>query len=150
MSEALVWHLIRDNNCFLVKRHRTARDGAIQFSKEPGNLMNVNSFKYSGIANEKTIDISSAMVAKAKGKGSAAAVILSTKTGKTLNKPKASVSKEVLKKNKDAIKKVADFSSYRGDLAAAAKTRYNKLFKDAQTRRGLGKKARKQTARGSR
>ena len=57
MSEALVWHLIRDNNSFLVKRGRENRTGAIQFSKEPGNLLNVNSFKYSGIANEKVIDI---------------------------------------------------------------------------------------------
>ena len=59
MSEALVWHLIRDNNSFLVKRERTSRRGAVQFSSEPGNLLNVNSFKYSGVANNATIDISS-------------------------------------------------------------------------------------------
>ena len=59
MSDALVWHLIRDNNAFLVKRERTSRRGAVQFSKEPGNLLNVNCFKYSGIANGSTIDISS-------------------------------------------------------------------------------------------
>lgn len=58
MSEALIWHLIRDNHSFLVKRGNTRRDGSVQFSKEPGNLLNVNSFKYSGIANHKTIDIS--------------------------------------------------------------------------------------------
>ena len=62
MSDALVWSLIRDNNSFLVKRGRTDRNGAVQFSKEPGNLLNVNSFKYSGIANSKTVDISSDIV----------------------------------------------------------------------------------------
>ena len=57
MSEALVWHLIRDNNSFLHKRGRTNRAGSVQFSSEPGNLMNVNTFKFSGIANNKTIDL---------------------------------------------------------------------------------------------
>ena len=59
MSGSLVWYLIRDNNSFLVKRGRTARDGSVQFSSEKGNLMSVNTWKYSGLANEKTIDVSS-------------------------------------------------------------------------------------------
>ena len=58
MSDALVWELIKDNNSFLVKRGRDARIGPVQFSKEPGNLLGVNSFKYSGIANSKSIDLS--------------------------------------------------------------------------------------------
>ena len=58
MSESLIWHLIRDNNSFLVKRGNTRRDGSVQFSSEPGNLLNVNTFKYSGIANQRTIDLS--------------------------------------------------------------------------------------------
>jgi large subunit ribosomal protein L28e len=58
MSESLVWMLIKNNNAFLQKRGRTARSGAVQFSSERGNLMNVNSFKYSGLANSKAIDIS--------------------------------------------------------------------------------------------
>lgn len=58
MAEALVWHLIRDNNSFLVKRGRTRRAGEIQLSSEPGNLLNVNTFKYSGIANSRTVTLS--------------------------------------------------------------------------------------------
>ena len=154
MSEALVWHLIRDNNSFLVKRGRTNRDGAVQFSKEPGNVLNVNAFKYSGIANEKALDVTTVLVDKTKkpdGK-KAPAVALNKKTGKSLNKPKAAVEKVVLKKKADALKALADLSAsgFRSDLAAAAKIRYLKLFKDAQIRRGAGKKARKQTARDSR
>ncbi len=57
MSDSLVWHLIRDNNSFIVKRGRKNRVGAVQFSKEPGNLMAANSFKWSGLANSKTIDV---------------------------------------------------------------------------------------------
>jgi len=56
-SESLIWNLIRDSNSFLVKRGNTKRDGAVQFSCEPGNLMGVHSFKYSGIANKKTVDL---------------------------------------------------------------------------------------------
>ena len=41
-----------------MKRGNTRRDGSVQFSSEPGNLLNVNTFKYSGIANQRTIDLS--------------------------------------------------------------------------------------------
>jgi large subunit ribosomal protein L28e len=58
MTDALVWELVKNNNAFLVKRNRTSRDGAVQFSSEPGNLLNVNSFKYSGLANSKAVDVS--------------------------------------------------------------------------------------------
>ncbi|CAG8727680.1 10804_t:CDS:2, partial [Acaulospora morrowiae] len=54
MSADLIWAIVRDNNSFLVKRN-----GA-QFTFEPNNLTNLNSFKYSGLANKKTIGISSA------------------------------------------------------------------------------------------
>lgn len=59
MSQTLIWHLIRDNNSFLVKRERTSRAGAVRFSSEPGNLLNAHSFKYSGLANNRAVDISS-------------------------------------------------------------------------------------------
>lgn len=59
MSSALIWHLVRDNNSFLVKRERTSRAGSVQFSSEPGNVLSVNTYKYSGLANEKSIDVTS-------------------------------------------------------------------------------------------
>ncbi len=60
MSADLIWQLVRENNSFLVKRGRTSRLGAVQFSKEPGNLMNVHSFKYSGIATSRPVILTSA------------------------------------------------------------------------------------------
>ncbi len=57
MADALVWQLVKDNNAFLVKRGRTSRDGAVQFSRETGNLLGVNSFKYSGLANSKAVGL---------------------------------------------------------------------------------------------
>ncbi|KAH7908172.1 ribosomal protein L28e [Hygrophoropsis aurantiaca] len=53
MSTDLQWLLIRKQNSFLVKR---VREGPV-FSSEPGNLRNLHSHKYSGLANAKTIDI---------------------------------------------------------------------------------------------
>jgi large subunit ribosomal protein L28e len=53
MSTDLQWLLIRKNNSYLVKR---TAEGPI-FSKEPGNLVNIHSQKYSGLANARTIDV---------------------------------------------------------------------------------------------
>jgi len=53
MSTDLQWLLLRKNNSFIVKR---VPEGPI-FSREPGNLTNLHSHKYSGLANTKTIDI---------------------------------------------------------------------------------------------
>eukprot|EP00953_Heterococcus_sp_UTEX-ZZ885_P016722 9384-Heterococcus_DN1.PRE.2 len=36
------------------------RSGAVAFSSEPGNLMNLHSYKYSGLANSKTVHIGQA------------------------------------------------------------------------------------------
>ncbi|KAI4523245.1 ribosomal L28e/Mak16 [Schizophyllum commune] len=54
MSNDLEWLLIRKYNSFIVKK---VPEGPI-FSKEPGNLTNVHSYKYSGLANSKAIDVS--------------------------------------------------------------------------------------------
>ncbi|KIM69904.1 hypothetical protein SCLCIDRAFT_1207145 [Scleroderma citrinum Foug A] len=53
MSSDLQWLLLRNNNSFMVKRGPEGRS----FSTEPGNLRNLHSFKFSGLANTKTIDI---------------------------------------------------------------------------------------------
>jgi len=54
MSSDLQWLLLRNNNSFMVKR---VPEGPV-FSREPGNLTNLHSYKYSGLANAKTVDIS--------------------------------------------------------------------------------------------
>merc|ERR1719482_1093642 len=50
-SSDLLWQITRNNSSFLVKRN------GLQMSSEPGNLMNKNSFKFSGIANHETVDV---------------------------------------------------------------------------------------------
>jgi len=53
MSHDLQWLLLRKNNSFMVKR---VREGPV-FSKEPGNLRNIHSAKFSGLVNQKTIHV---------------------------------------------------------------------------------------------
>ncbi|KAI0721193.1 ribosomal L28e/Mak16 [Fomitopsis betulina] len=53
MSNDLQWLLLRKNSSFIVKR---VVEGPV-FSKEPANLTNVHSWKYSGLANTKTIEV---------------------------------------------------------------------------------------------
>ncbi|KAF8529376.1 ribosomal L28e protein family-domain-containing protein [Gautieria morchelliformis] len=53
MSADLQWLLLRKNNSYMVD---CVREGPV-FSREPGNLRNVHSHKYSGVANAKTIAI---------------------------------------------------------------------------------------------
>ena len=43
----LIWEMVKKNNCFLVKEFGRGNAG-VQFSKEPNNLFNLNSYKYSG------------------------------------------------------------------------------------------------------
>merc|ERR1712006_15714 len=50
-SSDLLWALTKKNNAFLGKRN------GLQLSSEPGNIMNKNSFKYSGLANLESVDV---------------------------------------------------------------------------------------------
>ena len=138
MSDALVWHLIRDNNSFLHKRGRTARSGSVQFSCEAGNLLNVNTFKYSGLANSKTVDLKFATDDKKRGR-----VVLTKKNTKKANHPaKASAVTPFTKHTAHCQKSVAATATskyYRADLASAATSRLNKLKKIVKIHAGLAK-----------
>ncbi|KAJ6541594.1 ribosomal L28e protein family-domain-containing protein [Mycena capillaripes] len=54
MSTDLQWLLVRKNNSFIVKRDASV--GQL-FSRESGNLRNLHSQKFSGLANTKTVHI---------------------------------------------------------------------------------------------
>jgi large subunit ribosomal protein L28e len=47
VPDSLVWELVRKNNSFLVKQFGNS-NAKVQFSKEPNNLYNVHSYKFSG------------------------------------------------------------------------------------------------------
>ncbi|KAI8846070.1 ribosomal L28e/Mak16 [Chytridium lagenaria] len=108
MSSDLIWLLTRNNSSFLVKR------SGVQFSREAGNLTNLNSFKYSGIANPKTVDVSAA--AKGVTVSLKKKTVVATKPGRSIQK--ATIAKPgartVVKSVRNLVK------SYRPDLQKAA------------------------------
>ncbi|KAJ5755303.1 60S ribosomal protein L28 [Penicillium manginii] len=54
VSNELVWQITRNQNSYLVRRNT---GGGSQFSRDPLNLVNKHSFKYSGFANTKAIGV---------------------------------------------------------------------------------------------
>ena len=51
--------LVKKQNCFQQKRNgNTKRSGSIVLSAEPGNLKNLNSYKFSGLINSKAVKMS--------------------------------------------------------------------------------------------
>ena len=52
-TQDLQWLIVRKNNSFLVKQKGLGR----VFSREPGNLKSLHSYKCSGIINDKSVGI---------------------------------------------------------------------------------------------
>jgi len=107
----------------------------MRFSVEPGNLNSVSSYKYSGLANTKTIDISSTasntalLVTRNPTKADG-----SLKTGYSkipINKPFARVVKTICNQTSDKY--------YRADLKSAALAKYSVLYKANRVAKGVKK-----------
>ncbi|CAN0236205.1 unnamed protein product [Pylaiella littoralis] len=136
VSNDLVWSLVRSNTCFLYKRNgQTKRSGKVVLTSEPNNLTNVNSYKYSGLANSKAVGIE--FDEDKKGRPCASMTLKSSKNG---NKPKKSVGKSLLKKTfpsvSQAIKKQTGGTNYRPDLQHAALVRWSKVHRALRVQKG--------------
>ncbi|KAF9567733.1 ribosomal protein L28e [Agrocybe pediades] len=139
MSSDLQWLLLRKNNSFIVNR---VPEGPV-FSKEPGNLRNLNSFKYSGLANSKTIDVQekagSIKIVTRKVKASPHAVASAYAT--TSVRPRSGGRRAL------GIAAATAKRSYRPDLRTAALARVSALIaaqqekKAAPAKKVRGKKA---------
>ncbi|ORZ01466.1 ribosomal L28e protein family-domain-containing protein [Syncephalastrum racemosum] len=119
MSSELVWSLVKNNNSFLVKRNN------VQFSREAGNLTNLNTFKFSGIAQPKTVSIQAAP------KG---VQVVTQRTKKQLAPGKANVTTVINNTRRKTAKSVAQLvarNGYRSDLRQAALARASRV-KDTQ------------------
>lgn len=151
-SNELIWQLVKNNNSFLVKRN------GVQFSREryvldrehlslfltfSYNLRNRNSFKYSGLANNSAVDISSA-------EGNKVAFNLKKSGVLAQNQPASQPTNGVLAKDyrRGAKAVKSSLSTYRPDLTADALARFNQL-KKATTRPASGpaKKQRRRNAK---
>eukprot|EP00192_Tetraselmis_astigmatica_P025336 CAMPEP_0117678064 /NCGR_PEP_ID=MMETSP0804-20121206/17078_1 /TAXON_ID=1074897 /ORGANISM="Tetraselmis astigmatica, Strain CCMP880" /LENGTH=131 /DNA_ID=CAMNT_0005487387 /DNA_START=62 /DNA_END=457 /DNA_ORIENTATION=+ len=108
VSDQLVWELVKGNNAFLRKNLH----GRI-FSKEPSNLFGKHSYKYSGIANSKCLDVTPS---------DGAVVLTKSKPTKGKGKPVNGVAKTTMKKDMRRMAKAVskEVEGFRPDLKQAA------------------------------
>ncbi|KAL3685105.1 hypothetical protein R1sor_003127 [Riccia sorocarpa] len=135
-SPDLLWQLIKRNNSFLVKQNGNG-NRSVQFSSEKNNLYNKNSFKYSGLANRKTVSIQPA--------GEGLAVVLATTKTKKGNKPAEIVNRSVLRRDvrkmaRAVVNQVSE-NGYRPDLKTAALARLSSVHKSLRAAKSGIKKS---------
>ncbi|KAM0705395.1 hypothetical protein Q7P35_008185 [Cladosporium inversicolor] len=117
LSSDLVWQIARTNNSFLTKRKGA---GGVQLSRDPLNLTNKHSRKWSGFANEQAIGINA---------DSPNTIGLTTKLPSRANKPAKSQQTSSFSANtpgRKIYKSVVNTTAkrgYRSDLRAAAVAR---------------------------
>eukprot|EP00967_Tisochrysis_lutea_P140689 scaffold257446_cov36-Tisochrysis_lutea.AAC.2 len=124
-----MWPIVRETSCFAIKRKVNGRSGmgkaGPRFTTEPNNITGINSFKYSGIVNAKTVGLSQAE------KG----VVLTKKSRKPtrLNKPNNLYNNISLTKDfrrvANAIVKETQANYYRPDLTKAALAKWSLIHK---------------------
>merc|ERR1712198_647913 len=122
MSAELCWSIIRKNSCFLKKSH------GLTLSKEPNNLTGINSFKYNGLVNRKTVGVDAAPT----GKG----VVLAIRKTKGGRCPGKALSKSTVQGSRHAIKTIRntlDANGYRKDLTKAAVKKACALIRSQNT-----------------
>merc|ERR1712003_516855 len=122
MSAELCWSIIRKNSCFLKKSH------GLTLSKEPNNLTGINSFKYNGLVNRKTVGVDAAPT----GKG----VVLAIRKTKGGRCPAKALSKSTVQGSRHAIKTIRntlDANGYRKDLTKAAVKKACALIRSQNT-----------------
>ena len=122
MSAELCWSIIRKNSCFLKKSH------GLTLSSEPNNVAGVNSFKFNGLVNKKTVGIEAAP----SGKG----VVLSIRKTKGSRCPAKALSKTTLQGSRHTIKTIQNTlnaNGYRKDLTKSAVKKACALIRSQNT-----------------
>ncbi|PKU62641.1 60S ribosomal protein L28-2 [Dendrobium catenatum] len=146
VPDALIWEIVKKNNAFLLKQFGNG-SAMVQFSKEKNNLYNVHSFKFSGLANKKTVSIQPA--------GKDLSVVLATTKKKKQNKPISLSHRSIMKREFRKVAKavisqfyplfcqVAD-NHYRPDLKKAALARLSAVRRSLQVAKSGPKKRNRQ------
>merc|ERR1712226_191850 len=122
MSSELCWMITRKNSSFLVKSH------GLTLTKEANNLTGINSFKYNGLVNKKTVGVDAAPSGKV--------VVLSLRKTKGKNCPAKAISKTTLQGSRHTIKTIQNTLSangYRKDLTDAAVRRACAIIRSQNT-----------------
>eukprot|EP00310_Coccolithus_braarudii_P012841 CAMPEP_0183338938 /NCGR_PEP_ID=MMETSP0164_2-20130417/6051_1 /TAXON_ID=221442 /ORGANISM="Coccolithus pelagicus ssp braarudi, Strain PLY182g" /LENGTH=140 /DNA_ID=CAMNT_0025508865 /DNA_START=123 /DNA_END=545 /DNA_ORIENTATION=- len=129
VSPDLLWPIVRDTSCFLQKRKQSGRSqmgkAGARMTTEPNNLTGINSFKYSGLANAKTVDLIPA-------EGGVTLVTKSRKSDR-VSKPKKMMNKVTLSKDFRRVAKIivkeTTENFYRADLNKAALAKWSLIYK---------------------
>jgi len=148
LSPDVVWFNVRKNNSFAVKRNKT------NFTSEPNNLMNRNTYKYSGLANRRTVDIvavdesstASGAAAESKSKRESqarATLVLKRKWLSLGRKPTKAYHKVSLRRDfrrvARTIKNELQGKHYRPDLLRAALARWTKIYQTVKLTNAIKK-----------
>ncbi|MED6136636.1 60S ribosomal protein L28-2 [Stylosanthes scabra] len=130
----LVWEIVKKNNCFLVKEFGRGTQ-SVEFSREPNNLYNLNSFKYS-------------VVLYCWPAGKDQGVLLATTKTKKQNKPSAHLHKSLMKKEfsrmAKAVQNQVTKNHYRPDLTNAALARLSAVNRSIRVAKSGVKKRNRQ------
>jgi len=137
MSSDLIWQCIKKHNSKIV----TSKNASLYLSSERGNLTNQHSYKYSGLANAKSIDI------QADGKRG---VILATPATGSMARRRPATMYNSRKLGSNNGRKLAKSVSaqtaasyYRRDLEKAALARVTRIAKSQNPLIGGVKKAKR-------
>ena len=132
VSDQLIWGCVNNWTAAQRKQRGGGHQRTSRFSAEKGNLKNVSSYKYSGFANSKALDISLDDDNKK--------VTLAVKTKKNATKPSKQFASTPLNKgfrrtvNTIETQGVTNF--YRADLRSAALARWTALNRAAKVEKG--------------
>ena len=125
VSPQLIWSLIKDNNSFLVKSN------GVTFSKEPNNVANLNSYKFSALAQPKSISVQPG----AGNKG----VVVTVQKKNALNTPSKRLSKTYIKNagTRRIAKTVLGLTKvgYRADLEKYALARVSAIVESQKPKK---------------
>ena len=144
--DSLVWELVKDNTCFMKKRNgRTKRSGAVRFSVEKGNLKNLSQFKYSGLANSKSVDV---VCTEEHG-----AELITKTASKAHSYPKKGFATTPINKHFARVAKVVEGQTagnfYRRDLKDAALGKWTKVYEANRRAKNVTKSIPVKKGRGS-
>jgi large subunit ribosomal protein L28e len=132
-SNDLVWQLIRKSNAFTLKTKSGDRK---VFSREKGNVSQAHSYKASGLANKRTVDVSAGekgVVISIARKGMGAKV-KGRAVGVTLTRGSAKAHK--------AASALTAGNFYRGDLEKATLARVSRVLASQKPKKAVVKKTR--------
>merc|ERR1712166_769395 len=129
-SPDVIWSLVKDTSCHVLKRKVSGRTqmgkAGVHLTLEPNNLTGINSFKYSGMGNAKTVGI------EPTEKG----IVLTTKSRKSdrIRKPsklfnKVTLTNKPFRKIAKTIISQTSGNFYRADLQHAALAKWSILHK---------------------